>query len=154
MKVEYTFSFKDTTPLEFENEILQLNANKASLDNDIPIKVLKTTSDVSSKFLNEIYNDSKNQQDFPLSLKLANVILIHKTKEQSLSKNYRPVRLLPVISKLFEKTMYKQIMVYIETFLSPYLFGFRKRHCTEQCLLKMLETWKKAADEKRSDGLT
>ena len=29
MKVEYTFSFKDTTPLEFENEILQLNANKA-----------------------------------------------------------------------------------------------------------------------------
>ena len=117
-----------------------INLTQTRLDNDIPIKVLKTTSDVSSKFLNEIYNDSKNQQYFPLSLKLANVIPIHKIKEKSPCKSYRPVSLLPVISKLFEKTMYKQIMVYIEIFLSPYLFGFRKGHSTEQCLLKMLET--------------
>ena len=60
--------------------ILQLDAKKASLDNDIPIKILKTPSDVSSKFLSKIYNDSKNQQDFPLSLKLANVIPVTKQK--------------------------------------------------------------------------
>ena len=43
-------------------------------------------------------------------------------------------------------------MFYIEKYLSPYLFGFRKRHSTEQCLLTMLEIWKKAADEKRFAG--
>ena len=59
--------------MEFENEILQLDAKKASLDNDIPIKALKTS---------DVYNDSKNQQDFPLSLKLANVIPIHKNKRE------------------------------------------------------------------------
>ena len=85
IKVECKFSFKDTTPVEFGNEILQLDAKKACLHNDIPIKILKTSSDVSSKFLSEIYNDSKNRQDFPLSLKLANVIPIHKAKEKSLS---------------------------------------------------------------------
>ena len=67
IKVESKFSFKDTTPVEFGNEILELDAKKASLDNDIPIKILKTLSDVSSKFLSEIYNDLKNQQGFPIS---------------------------------------------------------------------------------------
>ena len=76
-------------------------------------------------------------------MQLANAIPIHKKEEKTLSKNYRPVSLLPVVSKLFEKIIYKQINSYIEKFLSPYLFGFRKGHNTEQCLLNMLETWKK-----------
>ena len=97
-------------------------------------------------------NQSKNLQDFPLSLKLSDVIPIHKAKEKTLCKNYRPVSLLPVISKLFEKIIYKQIISHIDKFLSPYLFGFRKGHSTEQCLLHMLETWKKAADEKKIGG--
>ena len=59
IKVECKFSFKETTPVELGYEILQLDAKKASFDNDIPIKILKTSSDVSSKFLSEIYNDSK-----------------------------------------------------------------------------------------------
>ena len=48
--------------------------------------------------------------------------------------------------------MYKQICSYVDKFLSPYLFGFRKGHSTEQCLIKMLETWKKAIDEKKYAG--
>ena len=89
---------------------------------------------------------------FHYPIKLANVIPIHKSKEKTLSKNYRPISLLPVVSKLFEKIIYKQILGYVENFLFPYLFGFREGHSTEQCLLKMIETWKKAADEKRFVG--
>ena len=48
--------------------------------------------------------------------------------------------------------MYKQISSFVDNFLSPYLFGFRKCHRTEQCLIKMLETWKKAIDEKKFAG--
>ena len=150
--VENTFSFSDITPTDFQNEISQLDPKKAGVEMDIPIKMLKTSSDISSKFLSDIYNESKNSQNFPLSLKLSNVIPIHKANEKTLSKNYRPVSLLPITSKLFEKIMYKQIIAHIDKFLSPYLFGFRKGHSTEQCLLKMLETWKKAADEKKFGG--
>ena len=67
-------------------------------------------------------------------------------------KNYRPVSLLPIVSKLFERNMYNQILAYIDKFLSPYLFGFRKGHSTEQCLIIMLEAWKKALDEKKNAG--
>ena len=42
--------------------------------------------------------------------------------------------------------MYDEIYAYIETFLSPYLFGYRKNHSTEQCLTVMIEAWKKALD--------
>ena len=135
-----------------KDEIHQLDSRKASLENNIPISILKTASDISSVFLSDIFNESKKQLDFPLSLKLANVIPIHKAKEKTLSKNYRPISLLLVISKVFKKTMYKQIINYVEKFLSPYIFGYRKVHNAEQCLLKMLEIWKKAADEKRFAG--
>ena len=48
--------------------------------------------------------------------------------------------------------MYDQIIVYINEFLSPYLFGYRKGHSTEQCLTVMLEIWRKALDEDNSAG--
>ena len=67
-------------------------------------------------------------------------------------KNYYPISLLPIISKIFEKHMYSQILIYIEKFLSPSLFGFRKGHSTEHCLLRMLELWKKALDKKKVAG--
>ena len=90
-----------------QNEIHRLDSKKASLENDIPINIVKKSKDISSVFLSDIFNESKRQLDFPLSLKLANVIPVYKEKEKTLSKNYRPISLLPIISKLFEKIMYK-----------------------------------------------
>ena len=60
--------------------------------------------------------------------------------------------LLPSISKVYERDMYNPILIYIENHLSPYLFGFRKGHSTEQCLNIMLENWKKALDSKKCVG--
>ena len=130
------------TSLDFENEIIKLNNKKPSMDGDIP------TKDIVSNYLGNSYNDSKNDQKYPMALKRANVIPVHKEDERTLMTNYRPVSLLPIVSKLFERNMYNQILTYIGKFLSPYLFGFRKGHSTEQCLIIMLEAWKKAIDEK------
>ena len=60
--------------------------------------------------------------------------------------------LIPIISKLFERDMYNQILIYINKFLSAYLFGYRTGHITEQCLIVMLEFWKKALDGKNKAG--
>ena len=64
-------------------------------------------------------------------------------------KNYRPVSLFPIVSKFFERNMYNKILAYIDKCLFPYLFGLRKWHSTEQCLIIMLEFWKKALDERK-----
>ena len=83
---------------------------------------------------------------------MADVVPIHKKNEKTLAENYRPVSLIPVVSKLFERNMYTEIINFIENSLSPFLFGFRKGHSTEQCLVVMLEAWKKALDDKEYAG--
>ena len=149
---EFKFSFANISSCEIQDEILKLNSKKASVENDIPAKILIGSCGITSPFLSEIYNKSKNHADFPMALKLADVIPVHKKDEKNIMKNYRPISLLPIISKLYEKIMYNEINSYVEKILSSYLFGFRKGHSTEQCLIKMLETWRKAIDDKKYAG--
>ena len=146
------FTFKDMTSLDFENEILKLDPKKANLQNDIPTKMLIKTYDIISNYLSNYYNKAKQEHKYPTSLKMADVIPVHKKDEKTLAKNYRPVSLIPVVSKLFERNMYVEIIDFIEESLSPFLFGFRKGHSTEQCLVVMLEAWKKALDNKEYAG--
>ena len=68
---------------------------------------------------NEIIGNLK----FPTKLKYADITPIFKKLECILMENYRPVSLLPVVSKNFERIMQKQMNSYIEKFLSPYLCG-------------------------------
>ena len=152
VKVENKFEFKDMTSDEIGSEIIRLKTKKASMENDIPTKVLKGSIDIVGPYLSNIYNNSKNTQIYPLSLKVADVTPIPKTKEKVLLNQYRPVSLIPIVSKLFERNMFDQTSSYIDKYLSPYLFGYRKGHSTEQCLLIMIEAWNKAIDENCSAG--
>ena len=102
-----------------------MDPKKAAVENDILAKILMETNEISSIFLTKIYNDSKDDQIFPGTLKNADVIPIHEKEEKTSKENYRPVSLLPLISKLFERDMYNQIISCIEKHLSLYLFGFR-----------------------------
>ena len=73
---------------------------------------------------------------------LLNVLLLTqyiKKEERTIANNYRPVSILPPISKIFERNMYDQIYAYIDNYLSPYLCGFRKGFSTQHCLTVMLE---------------
>ena len=150
--IEDPFSFKNITSHDFENQIKTLDPKKATVENDIPTRMLIETNQLSSVFLTKIYNDSKDDLVFPGTLKNADVVPIHKKEERTKKENYRPVSLLPIISKLFERDMYNQILAYVDKYLSPYLFGFRKGHSTEQCLNVMIERWKKALDNKKYVG--
>ena len=152
VRVEKKFKFANSTSNAFANEISRIDYTKASMENDLPAKILICSNDIISPHLSTIYNNSINANTFPTNLKSADVTPLHKKDETTLMKNYRPVSLIPIVSKLFERDMYNQILSYIEKFLSPYLFGYRKGYSTEQCLTVMLETWKKALDSKSKAG--
>ena len=139
VNVEIKFTFTDTTPNVIKHEIGKLDPRKASVENDIPTKILIGSRDIVCVHLSKIYNNSKNDHIYPQTLKLADVTPVHKKEETTLLKNYRPISLIPVVSKLFERDMSVQILTYIDKFLSPYLFGYRKGYSTEQCLMVMLE---------------
>ena len=69
-------------------------------------------------------------------------------KEDCFKKeNYRPVSILPHMSKVFERILYKQIDTFMTTKFSPYICGFRKKHNARYSLLKMIETCKKHLDK-------
>ena len=121
--------------------------------NDIPAKMLQGSNDIVSNYLCGIYNNSESNESYPSSLKFGIVTPINKKSTQTLlKKDQRPVSLIPIVSKLFERKMYDEIYAYIEKFLSHYLFGYRKKYSTEQCLIVMIEAWKKALDSKYNAG--
>ena len=74
-----------------------------------------------------------------ICLRLAEVIPSHKKEKTSVKENYRPISVLPAVSKLFERIICEQIYTYMEKYLSPYLCGFRKGYNTQDCLIIMLE---------------
>ena len=149
------FNFKNVSSNQIKDEINKLNQKKACISNDIPAKVLMGSSDIVCKPLSNIYNNCKNKKDYPISLKTADITPVLKPNEKNektSKKNYRTVSVIPIISKVFERTMVDEISQYINKYLSPYLFGYRKGHSTEQCLITMIELWKKAIDNKKNAG--
>ena len=66
--------------------------------------------------------------------------------------NYRPVSILPIFLKIFEKLLKKQILEFFDNILSKFHCGFRKGYGTQHCLLMMLEIWKGATDNNKAFG--
>ena len=152
VKIEGKFQFRDVTEEETFKRIISLDPSKACMKDDIPTKVILGTGDIVSSSLTTIFNNAKNAGMYPGPLKTADVTPVPKGREKKDKKKYRPISLTPILSKVFEKHMYEQITEYAGQFLSPYLFGYRKGHSTEQCLMVMIEMWRKALDEKQVVG--
>ena len=97
-------------------------------------------------YLTVTINHSLRENIFPEELKRSEVIPSYKELDPLKKENYRPVSLLPRVSKASEKIIYKQINTYMEDKLSKCLTGFRKSYGTQHVLVAMLEKWKKAVD--------
>ena len=72
---------------------------------------------------------------------------MHEKLDPLQNENYRPVSLLPHVSKIFERIIYKQITNYRSDKLAHSITGFRKSHGTRNSLVVMLEKRKRALDK-------
>ena len=84
---------------------------------------------------------------FPDELKVADVITVFKKEDPNNKANYRPITLLPIISKIFKRVLFEQIEKFSEKLLSPKLCGFRKGHSAQHTLLNLLKNWQKTLDK-------
>ena len=98
------------------------------------------TADVS-KCITTIINKSLTSGIFPNSLKIAKVTPIFKKENNKLITNYRPISVLPVISKIFETVISEQLSDYFLTnnLLCPQQYGFKKNSSTELAALELLD---------------
>ena len=152
VKIEEPFHFEPIDETVINGKIGSLDKRKPTTYNNIPTKILVENKDIISPILTEIYNVSNKYSNFPNALKLADVTPVHKKNERSKKDNYRPVSILPPVSKIFERNIYEQISSYIDKYLSPFMFGFRKGYSTQQCLSVMISKWKRAVDSGKLAG--
>ena len=114
---------------------------------NLPVHSALVKSDISRP-LACIFNESITLGIFPDKLKRAKVIPIHKKGTHTDPLNYRPISLLSVFGKLFEKLMFKSLHEYLDnlnTFYPPQ-FEFREKHSTNHALISMTESIKSTID--------
>ena len=73
-------------------------------------------------------------------------------KNPQAKENYRPVSVLPVLSKVFERLMQKQINSLITDYLSDFLCGYRQGFSTHHALIKLVESWRQSLDSRGYSG--
>ena len=99
------FNFKFTSHEETEKEVNNFKIKKASQKSDIPLKIFKENVDIISYFLYHNFNNSLSCATFPTSMKYADVITIHKKDDKTDKDNYRPISILPYLSKVYERVI-------------------------------------------------
>ena len=128
------FEFRNVSYADVFHEILKMNSSKKTSGN-ISIKALKLAARESAFVLMNCFNSSINSGWFPNHFKLAELIPVHKKNEKTDESNYRPISILPSVSKIFEKLIYKQLNQFIESRFSKFICGFRKGYSTQYSLV-------------------
>ena len=102
-----------------------------------------------------LFNTSIETSQFPDSWKVARITPIFKDGDKTEKSNYRPISVLPVISKLFEKLVFNQLYQYMKDngLFTSDQSGFLRLHSTLTCLLKMSDDWYNGLDLGKLVGL-
>ena len=121
-----TFSFDLVSSDTIFKEIVSIDTKKATHSNDVPTNIVKANADLFSIFASNAFNESAISCKFLSDLKfLSDVKPLHKIASRLERTYYRPVSLLPNISKIFERCMHRKISEYFETLLSKFQCGFQ-----------------------------
>ena len=137
---EHSIYLQETTPDEVEKLISKLDSKKAADIYGISPQIIKDGGLVMVQIITLLFNMSISQGKFPDALKNAKVIPIHKGDSRLEMSNYRPISLLPMLSKIFEKLMYARLIDFLSkhNILYENQFGFQSNLSTEFAVSKLL----------------
>jgi hypothetical protein len=133
---------------DISKALLQLDSKKATGVDDLPAKYLKMAAHVIAKPLSVIINKSISQGVFPDAWKLAQVSPIHKGGSFTDVENFRPISILPVLSKLIERHVHKAFYNFLSSYelLCKCQSGFRSCHSCATSLTQLVNEWYSALD--------
>ena len=121
----------------------------------IPSYLLKVAANILSPFLALLFYHVFSSGIFPDSLKIAKVVPVFKAGSKTDVNNYRPISILPCLSKLIEELILKCITSFLDKHevIQPHQFGSRKKHSTIHALLDTLSSCYDAMNEKNFQAL-
>ena len=128
------------TSHETQSEILSMPSNESFGFYSCPVSILKSASSFISNIIAETFNTSVEIGKYPTKLKMAKVIPIYKSDDETDPNNYRPISLLSCFNRIFEKLVYKRMKCFIDktNILYPSQYGFRHGHSTEHAILDIV----------------
>ena len=123
--------------------ISQLDSNKATGKDNISAKILKLSSPIIIKQICDICNHSIRHNTFPADWKIARISPLHKRNSTQNPENYRPISILPLMSKILEKHVYNSLYEFLSVndLFSSKQYGFRSNHSCETALIAMTDNW-------------
>ena len=119
-----------------------INSKNSSGVDELSTILIKLVKSDLLKPLTTIINQSLHTGIFPDKFKIAKVIPLFKKGDPTLIENYRPISLLPAISKIFERVIFNQMNDYftLNNLFYDKQYGFRKYHSTELAALNIVNT--------------
>ena len=137
---EHSIYLKETTPAEVDKLICGLDSNKAPDLYGMSSKIVQMGGFIMAGIISHLFNMSIKHGRFPNLLQNAKVVPCHKDESRLEMSNYRPISLLPTISKIFEKLMYSRLIDFIKkhNILYENQFGFQSGMSTEYAVNALL----------------
>ena len=132
-KVQKSIFLSPTSPKELEEIVYNLENDKSS---DISITILKKCFKLISANVSGFFNKFMITGEFPDILKIGKITPIFKKGNPQLLDNYRPVSIIPIFAKIFEKVIYSRLYSFLTAMNVIYdkQFGFRKNHSTTHAI--------------------
>ena len=151
---ETSLKFNCITENETMKAIDRLENKSSSGHDGISNKLLKSVKNELKKPLTLIINQMITTGIFPEAFKISKITPLYKKGDHSLLTNYRPISLLPRISKVFERIIYDQMYEYLNenNLLAKEQFGFRKNHSTEYAAISLVDHISKQMEHGKTPG--
>ena len=105
-----------------------LKLSKTFQKSDAPTKVIKENADLFSNLIHSVLNKDIQCRNLPSCQKLAHETLIFKKCLRCDCRNYRPVSIVPNVSKLFDRPLFKEMFLIFDRIVSTALIAFDKRY--------------------------
>ena len=149
------FKFSKTSVEHVQQLLMDINPTKSAGIDNISGRFIKDGASILSLPITQICNLSIKLSSFPTRCKIAKLKPIFKKGSKTDPQNYRPISLLPLISKVIEKVIHDQTQSYLSEndILYKYQSGFRSNHSTNSCLVYLTDLISKGFDSGLYTGM-
>lgn len=140
-KCSSVFKFHDVSEEDVLKHVNAIPSNKATGLDNIPASILKISINHILRPLTHLINLSLKNGIVPRAWKLARITPLHKGGDPTNVSHYRPISVLPVLSKVLEKVVFQQVIAYLieNDLLCSQQHGFRPKHSTSTAVINVIE---------------